>query len=80
MKAIHRTAIALSLSLVILFLIVGTVTAGYVSPEHPATDAGSKQVPYDINGVFTTVSGITYDSAFGGFAAYNSGSLHRHSV
>ncbi len=76
MKAIHRTAIALSLSLAILFLIVGTATAGYVSPEHPATDTGLKQVPYNINGVFTIVSGITYDSASGGFAADNSGKVY----
>jgi hypothetical protein len=62
----------LSLSLAILFLIVGTATAGYVSLENPTTDTGLKQVPYNINGVFTTVSGITYDSASGGFTADNS--------
>jgi|GEM_PF-1215768 len=76
MKAIHRTAIALSLSLAILFLIVGTATAGYASSEHPATDTGLKQVPYNINGVFTTASGITYDSASGGFTADNSGKVY----
>ena len=76
MKAIHRTAIAFSLSLAILFLIVGTATAGYVSPEPPATDTGLKQVPYNINGVFTTVSGITYDSASGGFATNNPGIVY----
>ncbi len=76
MKAIHRTAVALSLSLAILFLIVGTATAGYVSPEPPVTDTGIKQVPYDITGAFTTISGITYDSASGGFAADNSGIVY----
>ena len=76
MKTIHRTAIALSLSLTILFLIVGTVTASYVSPEYPATDIGLKQVPYNINGVFTTVSGITYDSVSGGFTTDNSGKVY----
>jgi len=39
MKPIHRTTIAFSLYLVILFLIVGTATAGYACPEHPVTDA-----------------------------------------
>ena len=76
MKAIHRTAIALSLSLAILFLIVGTATSSYVSPEHPAKYIGLKQVPYNTNGVFTTVSGITYDSASGEFAADNSGIVY----
>ena len=76
MKTFYRKTIALSLSLAILFLIVGTATAGYVSPEHPATYTGSKQVPYNINGVFTTVSGITYDSASGEFAADNSGIVY----
>ena len=75
MKAIHRTAIELSLSLVILFLIVGTATAGCVSPEPLATDTGLKQV-FNITGVFTTVSGITYDSASGGFAANNPGIVY----
>ncbi|WP_157197088.1 hypothetical protein [Methanosarcina lacustris] len=50
MKAIHRAAIALSLPLIILYLIAGTATAGYGSPEHQATDIGLKQVPYNING------------------------------
>ncbi len=76
MKAIHRIAIALSLSLATLFLIVGTATAYYVSPENPATDTGLKQVPYNINGVFTTVSGITYDSSSGEFTADNSGIVY----
>lgn len=76
MKAFYRTSIALSLSLAILFLIAGTATAGYVSPGPPATDTGLKQVPYDINGVFTTVSGITYDSASGEFSAENSGEVY----
>lgn len=76
MKAIQRTAIALSLSLAILFLIVGTATASCVSPEPPATDTGLKHVPYNINGVFTTVSGITYDSASGEFAANSSGIVY----
>ena len=76
MKAIHRTAISLSLFLAILFLIVGTATAGCVSPEPLATDTGLKQVPYNINGIFTTVSGITYNSASGGFAANNSGIVY----
>ena len=65
----------MSLSLAILFLIVGTAIAGSISPEPPATDIGLKQVPYNINGVFTTVSGITYDPAFGGFAADNLGKV-----
>ncbi|HEY3360580.1 MAG TPA: hypothetical protein VGK06_01810 [Methanosarcina sp.] len=76
MKAIHRIAIALSFSLAIIFLIVGTTTASCVSPEHPVIDTGLKQVPYNISGVFTTVSGITYDSASGGFATNNSGKVY----
>lgn len=76
MKAIYRTAIALSLSLAILFLTVGTVTADYVSTEPQAKDIGLKQVPYDITGVFTTVSGITYDSVSDGFATNNSGKAY----
>jgi len=76
MKAIHRTAIALGFSLAILFLIVGTATAGYVSPEQPAIDIGLKHVPYNINGVFTTVSGITYDSASGEFDTDSSGTVY----
>lgn len=76
MKAIQRTAIALSLSLTILFLIAGTATADCVSLGPPATDTGLKHVPYNINGVFTTVSGITYDSASGEFAANNSGDVY----
>jgi hypothetical protein len=75
-KTIRRTAIALSLSLAILFLIVGTVTASRVCPEPPMTDIGLKQVPYNINGVFTTVSGISYDSASGGFVTNNSGGVY----
>jgi len=59
MKAIHRKAIVLSLLLAIFFLTAGTATACYVSPVHLATDTGLKEVPYDINGVFTAVSGIT---------------------
>jgi len=42
----------------------------------PATDTGLKQVPYNINGVFTTVSGITYDSASGGFATNDPGKVY----
>ena len=76
MKTFYRKTLALSLSLTILFLIVGTATAGHVSPKHPATDTGLKQVPYNINGIFTTVSGITYDSASGGFAANNQGKVY----
>lgn len=66
----------MTLSLTILFLIVGTATAGYVSQEHKATDTGLKQVPYNINGVFTTVSGITYDSSSGIFATNNPGIIY----
>ncbi len=76
MKAIHRKAIVLNLFLAIFFLTAGTATACYVSPVHPATDTGLKEVPYDINGVFTTVSGITYNSTLGGFAADNSGIVY----
>lgn len=75
MKAIYRTAIALGFSLALLFLIAGTATAGYVSPEQPAIDIGLKQVPYNINGVFTTVSGISYDSASGEFGTDSSGTV-----
>lgn len=64
------------LSLALLFLIVGTNTAGYISYEHPTTDIGLKQVPYNINGVFTIVSGITYDSASGEFTADNAGKVY----
>lgn len=66
----------MSISLAILFLIAGTATAGHINPETPATDIGLKQVPYNINGVFTTVSGTTYDSASGGFASSNSGKVY----
>lgn len=76
MKTIRRTAIALSLSLAILFLIAGTATASCASPGLPATDTGLKQVPYNINGVFTTVSGIAYDSASGGFITNGSGEVY----
>ncbi len=51
-------------------------TAGYASQEHKATDTGLKQVQYNINGVFTTVSGITYDSSSGIFATNNPGIIY----
>jgi len=73
MKTFYRKTLALSLSIAILFLIVGTATACYVSPKHTATDTGLKQVPYNINGVFTTVSGITYNSSSGVFAVNSPG-------
>jgi predicted small secreted protein len=76
MKAIQRITISLSLSLAILFLIVGTATADCVNHEFPATSIGLKQVPYNINGAFTTVSGITYDSTSGEFATNNSGKVY----
>jgi hypothetical protein len=76
MKSIHRTAIALSLSLAFLFLIAGTATADCVSLGSPVTDTWLKQVPYNISGVFTTVSGITYNSSSGLFAADNSGKVY----
>jgi predicted small secreted protein len=76
MKTLYRKTLALCLSLAILFLIVGTATAGHVCPEHPATYIGLKQVPYNINGVFTTVSGITYNSTSGGFASNNPGIVY----
>lgn len=66
----------MSLSLAVLILIVGTSTAGCVSSESQATDIGLKQVPYNINGIFTTVSGITYNSASGAFATNNSGEVY----
>lgn len=76
MKTIRRTTIALSLSLAILFLIAGTTTASCVCPNLQATDTWLKQVPYNINGVFTTVSGIAYDSASGGFTTNDSGEVY----
>lgn len=76
MKAIHRTAIVLSFSLAILFMIAGTATAGYGSYEQLAIDIGLKQVPYDINGDFTTVSGITYNSSSGEFDTNNPGTIY----
>jgi hypothetical protein len=76
MKATHRTAIGLSLFLAILFLIAGTASVDSVSPELPETDTGLKQVPYDINGTFKTVSGITYNSTLGEFTADNSGIVY----
>ena len=76
MKAIHRTAIVLSLSLAILFLTAGISIADYVNSEPSMTDTGLKQVPYDITGVFTTVSGITYNSSSGVFAVDNSGKIY----
>lgn len=66
----------MSFLLAILFLIVGTATAGSVSPESQGIDAGLKEVPYDINGVFTTVSGITYNSSSGDFTTNNSGGVY----
>lgn len=75
MKTIHRKAIALSFFLAILFLIAGTASAGYASPEHPVTGIGLKCVPYNIAGDFTTISGITYDFEVGGFSADNSGAV-----
>lgn len=71
MRTFYRKPLALSFSLVILFLIVGTATAGYVGPEHKATDARLKQVSYNINGVFTTVPGITYNSSSSVFTTNN---------
>jgi hypothetical protein len=76
MKAIHRTTIAFSLSLAILFLIVGTATAGCAYPEHSVTDTRLKHVPYNINGVFTTVPDINYDSSSGTFAENNPGTVY----
>ena len=76
MKTFYRKTLASSLSLAILFLIVGTATAGHVSPKHKVTNTWLKQVPYNINGVFTTVSGITYDSSSGVFAANNPGKVY----
>jgi hypothetical protein len=66
----------LSLLVTILFLFIGTATAGYVRTELPAPDTGLKQVPYNITGTFTTVSGITSNSASGGFDANNSGIVY----
>jgi hypothetical protein len=40
------------------------------------TDAGLKHVPYNINGAFTTVSGITYNSSSGMFAENNLGTIY----
>jgi predicted small secreted protein len=68
--------LALCISLAILFLIAGTATAGDVNPQLPATDTGLNQVPYNITGVFTTVSDITYDSSSGRFAANNPGIVY----
>ena len=76
MKAINRTAVVLGFSLAILFLIAGTATAGYGSYEQLALDIGLKQVPYDINGDFTTVSGITYNSSSGEFDTNNPGTIY----
>jgi len=71
MKAIHRTTIALSLSITTLFLIAGVASAGCFCSESPAINIGLKQVPYNINGNFTTFSGITYNSTSGEFASTN---------
>jgi hypothetical protein len=76
MKAIHRTAIALGFTLAILFSIAGTAAAGHVSPEQQAVDIGLKQVPYNINGVFTTVSGIAYNSSSGEYDTNNPGTIY----
>jgi predicted small secreted protein len=76
MKTFYRKPLLLGLSLAILFLITGTVSAGYASSELPAKDPGLKQVPYNINGIFTTVSSITYNSSSGGFAASNQGIVY----
>jgi len=76
MKAIHRTAIALGFTLAILFLIAGTAGAGYACPEQQAVDIGLKQVPYNINGVFTTVSGIAYNSSSGEYDTNNPGTIY----
>lgn len=71
MKAINRTTIALSLSITTLFLIAGVATAGCFCSESPAINIGLKQVPYNVNGSFTTFSGITYNSTSGEFASTN---------
>lgn len=71
MKTFYRKNLALSLSIVIFALIVGTATAGCVGSEPTATDIELKQVPYDINGVFTTVSGTAYNSSSGIFNVNN---------
>lgn len=76
MKSIHRTTITSGLCLILLFLILGTATAGCISSEAPATYTGLKQVPHNITGVFTTISGIAYDSASGEFAANNPGIVY----
>lgn len=71
MKTFYRKNLVLSLLLVIFVLIIGTATAGCVSSEPAAKDIGLKQVPYDINGVFTTASGMSYNSSSGVFDLNN---------
>jgi hypothetical protein len=72
-KAIHRKTVAFSLSILTLFLIAGVGAAGCVCPESPAISIGLKQVPYNINGNFTTFSGVTYNTTSGEFASTNPG-------
>jgi hypothetical protein len=76
MKIFNKITLELCFSLAILFTIVGTVTAACVCPEHPITNIGFKKVPYNIAGVFTTVSGITCNSTSGAFDANNSGIVY----
>ena len=72
MNTFYRKSLVLCFFLVVIFMIVGTATAACVSPKLQTTDTGLKQVPYNITGNFTTVSGITCNSTSGEFAANNS--------
>jgi predicted small secreted protein len=76
MKTFHKKTLAFCFSLAILFTIVGTATASSVRHEPLVTNIGLKQVPYNITGVFTTVSGITCNSTSGAFDANNSGIVY----
>ena len=73
MKAIHRKKVAFSLSIIALFLMVGVAAAGCVCPESPVINIGLKQVPYNINGNFSTFSGITYNTTSSEFATTDPG-------
>lgn len=76
MNAFYRKSLVLCFFLVVLFMIVGTATAACGSHKHQTTDTRLKQVPYNITGNFTTVSGITCNSTSGEFTANNSGIVY----
>jgi len=73
MNTFYRKSVTLCFFLIVMFMIAGTATSACVSPKLQTADMGLNQVPYNITGNFTTVSGITCNSVSGEFAVNNSG-------